>query len=44
MAVSLKGRSLVSLKDFSREEILEILRTADTLKLERFRGQPRTAS
>ncbi|MCA9251654.1 MAG: ornithine carbamoyltransferase [Phycisphaerae bacterium] len=40
MAVSLKGRSLVSLKDFSREEILEILRTADTLKLERFRGQP----
>jgi ornithine carbamoyltransferase len=39
MAVSLKGRNLVSLKDFSREEILEILRTADTLKLERFRGQ-----
>ncbi len=39
MAVSLKGRSLVSLKDFSREEILEILHTADTLKLERFRGQ-----
>ncbi|GJM25563.1 MAG: ornithine carbamoyltransferase [Phycisphaerae bacterium] len=39
MAVSLKGRSLVSLKDFTGEEILEILRTADTLKLERFRGQ-----
>ncbi|NOX60236.1 MAG: ornithine carbamoyltransferase [Planctomycetes bacterium] len=38
MAVSLKGRSLVSLKDFTREGILEILRTADTLKLERFRG------
>jgi len=40
MAVSLKGRSLVSLKDFTKEEILEVLRTADTLKLERFRGQP----
>jgi len=40
MSVSLKGRSLVSLKDFSTEEFLEILRTAETLKLERYRGQP----
>ncbi len=40
MAVSLKGRSLVSLKDFSSEEILEIIKTADTLKLERYRNQP----
>ena len=40
MAVSLKGRSLVSLKDFSTEEILEIVKTADTLKLERLRNQP----
>ncbi len=39
MAVSLQGRSLVSLKDFTSEEILEIIRTADTLKLERLRGQ-----
>ncbi|MCB9850602.1 MAG: ornithine carbamoyltransferase [Phycisphaerales bacterium] len=40
MAVSLKGRSLVSLKDFSTEEVLQILETANTLKLERLRGQP----
>ena len=38
MAVNLKGRNLVSLKDFSTEEILETLKTADTLKLERLRG------
>jgi ornithine carbamoyltransferase len=40
MAVSLKGRSLVSLKDFSSEEIIQIIQTADALKLELFRGQP----
>jgi len=40
MAVSLKGRSLVSLKDFTTEEVVEILRTAEVLKLEHFRGQP----
>ena len=40
MAVSLKGRSLVSLKDFSSEEVLQVIRTADTLKLERYRNQP----
>jgi ornithine carbamoyltransferase len=40
MAVSLKGRSLVSLKDFSTEEVLQVLRTAEMLKLERLRGQP----
>jgi ornithine carbamoyltransferase len=40
MAVSLKGRSLVSLKDFSSEEVLEVLHVAEVLKLERLRGQP----
>jgi ornithine carbamoyltransferase len=40
MAVSLKGRSVVSLKDLSSEEVLEIIKTADTLKLERLRNQP----
>jgi ornithine carbamoyltransferase len=39
MAVSLRGRSLVSLKDLTSEEILEVIHTADTLKLERLRGQ-----
>jgi len=39
MAVSLKQRNLVSLKDFSKEEILQILDTADALKLERLRGK-----
>jgi ornithine carbamoyltransferase len=39
MAVSLSGRNLVSLKDFSTEEVLQIIHTADTLKLERLRGQ-----
>jgi ornithine carbamoyltransferase len=39
MAVNLKGRSFVSIKDFSTEEILQALDTADALKLERSRGQ-----
>ena len=40
MAVSLKGRSFVSLKDFTSEEVLQVLETARTLKLEHLRGQP----
>jgi ornithine carbamoyltransferase len=40
MAVNLRGRSLVSLSDLSREALLQILETARLLKLERFRGQP----
>ncbi len=39
MAVSLKGRDLLSVKDLSTEEILEVIRTAETLKLERLRGR-----
>lgn len=39
MAASLKGRSLVSLRDFSTQEIHEIIQTACALKLERRRGQ-----
>lgn len=40
MAVNLKGRSFCSMKDFTAEEIWQVLRTAETLKLERFRNQP----
>jgi ornithine carbamoyltransferase len=40
MAVNLSGRSFVNMKDLSTEEIWEVLKTADALKLERFRGQP----
>ncbi len=39
MAVSLKGRSLCSMKDLSAEELWQVLRTAETLKLEQLRGQ-----
>lgn len=39
MAQSLTGRSLVSLKDFSTEQIHEVIQTAAALKLERKRGQ-----
>ncbi len=39
MARSLKGRSFVSMKDLTPEELLQVLDTADQLKLERHRGQ-----
>jgi len=39
MAVSLKGRNYISVKDFTTEETLEVLRTAEILKLEHMRGQ-----
>lgn len=39
MAVNLRGRNLVSVKDLTTEELWQILRTAETLKLERLRGQ-----
>jgi ornithine carbamoyltransferase len=34
MAVNLRGRNLVSVNDFSAEEIWQVLKTAETLKLE----------
>ncbi len=40
MAVDLKGRNLLSLHDFTTEEILQVLRTAEELKMEAKRGQP----
>ena len=40
MAVKLKGRHFVSVRDFSREELLQVLDTADQLKAENHRGQP----
>lgn len=40
MAVNLSGRSFVNMKDLSTEEVWEVLKTAEALKLERFRGQP----
>lgn len=45
MAVDLKGRNLTSVKDFSTEEIIQVLDTADALKLEQSRGNahPRLA-
>jgi ornithine carbamoyltransferase len=39
MAVNLAGRSFVNMTDFSPEELWEVLRTAEALKLERYRGQ-----
>jgi len=39
MSASLSGRHYVSMKDFSADEILEILETASALKLERRRRQ-----
>lgn len=38
MAVNLKGRSLISLKDFSTEEVWQVLKTAEQLKLGYFRN------
>jgi ornithine carbamoyltransferase len=39
MAVHLKGRSLASLADLTKEEIEEILKTSELLKLQSLRGQ-----
>ncbi|MCK4658457.1 MAG: ornithine carbamoyltransferase [Phycisphaerae bacterium] len=42
MAINLKGRNLVSLKDFSTEEIWQVLKTAEALKLGYYRNdQPK---
>lgn len=38
MSVNLKGRSFVSMKDFSTEEVWQVLKTAEAMKLEHFRG------
>jgi len=40
MAVSMKGKHLTSIMDLSVEEIYEILKVTETLKLERLRGIP----
>ncbi|UCG15834.1 MAG: ornithine carbamoyltransferase [Phycisphaerales bacterium] len=40
MATNLTGRSFVNMTDFSPEELWEVLKTAEALKLERYRGQP----
>src|SRR4030042_3696460 len=39
MAVQMKGRSLASLKDLTREEIEKILKTSELFKLQLIRGQ-----
>jgi len=39
MAVRMKGKSLASLKDLTREEIEEILKTSELLKLQMLRGE-----
>ena len=39
MAVNLRGRNLVSINDLTAEELWEILKTAETLKLQQLRGQ-----
>ena len=39
MAINLSGRSFVTMTDFSSEELWEVLKTAEALKLERYRGQ-----
>jgi ornithine carbamoyltransferase len=40
MAVKLSGHNFVNMRDFTSEEIWEVLKTAEALKLERYRGQP----
>lgn len=40
MAVNLRGRNMISVKDFDAEELWQVLKTAEALKLENFRGQP----
>ena len=39
MAINMKGKSLASLKDLTREEIEQILKTSELLKLQQYRGQ-----
>ena len=39
MAVNMKGKSVASLSDLTREEIEEIFKTAELLKLQLYRGQ-----
>jgi ornithine carbamoyltransferase len=39
MAISMKGKSLASLYDLTREEIEEILKMSELLKFQRFRGE-----
>ena len=39
MAVNLKGRNLVSVKDLSTEEIWQVLKTAEALKLGHYRNE-----
>ncbi len=39
MAVNMKGRSLASLRDLTREEIEQIFKTSELLKLQSLRGQ-----
>ncbi len=41
MAVNLKGRNFVSVTDFDTEEIWQTLKTAEELKLARYRGDDR---
>jgi ornithine carbamoyltransferase len=40
MAVYMKGKSLASLYDLTREEIEQSLKTSELLKLQNFRGEP----
>ncbi len=39
MAVSLKGRNILTLRDLTTEEIWQLVKTAETLKMEKLRGQ-----
>src|SRR5512135_2619341 len=39
MAINMKGKSLASLKDLTHEELEQILKTSELLKLENSRGQ-----
>ena len=39
MSIDMKGKSLASLYDFTKEEIEQILKTSDLLKLQLYRGQ-----
>ncbi len=39
MAVSLKGRDILTLRDLTTEEIWQLVKTAETLKMEKLRGQ-----
>jgi len=39
MAVNLKGKSLLSLKDFNREELEEFLLQGEKLKIEHYAGK-----